>query len=770
MNTKQQTLAATAVTLACLGGLVSADEQSPPKFRPDDASMHPLAEAGAQRAITSSTFTLVEIDDGLRAIGPHYKADFVGGAMVYTAAFGEYADTNRTLELSLASIDRGGVRLTEGGWAMPQMDGTTALFERDGAILERFAAGLDGVELSYVFETLPSTAGDLVVRLDVASNLELYSADAEGIVFRHGDVGAITIGGVTGIAADGARAAGSLRLDGSVLELVLPDAFVRDAELPLVLDPLIGTQLTIAGAADNSAPDVAYELDNDLYLHVWERRISNNDIDVLAQRVDSLGHTQGGLISIDTANNVVARKPVTATVEASNRFGVFWQAAPTNFGPWDIQGRGVNAWDGGTTVAATISDGSGLNENADVGGEATVIGNDVRVVWEHRDNGIKGRLVTFPPGNAPPLLGANFSVTTSGADTKPAISKSAGPNGFHLIVWQRDGSAANDIFGRVIDRAGAMQTSAFEIAGEFVGSIDQEDPDVDGDGKDFLVAYEQEPFAGSGANSVRVKKVGFDLSQANSGSSNAITIGSEVWLDTFFPNAEAINPAVGFAGDKYFVAFAESAPGFLDYDLVTHGLDPDTCDQCEVMKLVDFAPTREDVPQIATQRSGSIDAGNELMLTWQSDSVAPQFPGDVRAQRLAVHMPTEVTYVGGGCGLGGQTSLDGDAGIGNKNFAIALEGADFAAPAAINILARLASATYTPCGPCNVLTPDAGTSVSLLPMVFGQTQRSIPIPCEPNLLGVSLTTQWIVLETTQQPCFFVPNGSASNRIEFTLGE
>ena len=48
------------------------------------------------------------------------------------------------------------------------------------------------------------------------------------------------IGTVLGIDARGRTSPGALRVVGNVVELSLPASFVDSAELPLILDPLVG--------------------------------------------------------------------------------------------------------------------------------------------------------------------------------------------------------------------------------------------------------------------------------------------------------------------------------------------------------------------------------------------------------------------------------------------------------------------------------------------------------------------------------------------------
>ena len=69
-------------------------------------------------------------------------------------------------------------------------------------------------------------------------------------------------------------------------EAKLRAPFVDEAQLPLVVDPLIGSSFETYSPATSyvdTKPDVAYDASNDVYLAVFERVFSALDHDVHAQ-------------------------------------------------------------------------------------------------------------------------------------------------------------------------------------------------------------------------------------------------------------------------------------------------------------------------------------------------------------------------------------------------------------------------------------------------------------------------------------------------------
>ncbi len=294
----------------------------------------------------------------LRGLGGDYRVAFDGGGAVFTPALGRRAPRTYPLRLQLVSIRRGAdevVAVAPG--VRPRLDGRGAVYDREAGVTERFEVRPEGVALSYEFARPIAGSGDLVVRLAVHTDLAVPRGEgAAGLTLAAEGIGGVHIGGVTGIAADGARAPGTLRGDGRGVELVLPADFVEDARYPLVLDPIIGATFEVGNPSqDDVNADVAFDFSNGVYLVVWQREFSGGDVDIRAQRVDAAGALSGNAVEVTDLTAGVAINPTVASVNATDRFLVCWQEGPSVFGPWDVAGACVDAAGGAATAPTTFA-------------------------------------------------------------------------------------------------------------------------------------------------------------------------------------------------------------------------------------------------------------------------------------------------------------------------------------------------------------------------------------------------------------------------------
>ncbi|MEO0649309.1 MAG: hypothetical protein AAFZ65_01360, partial [Planctomycetota bacterium] len=266
MSTTPLTLFA-ALALTSLAGAQERTASTAPEHA---QPVHNL-DARAERALAAE---LQEFDgDSIRwranshllggspiSIGSRYKATYSRAGVRFTPALGKHAPETRNLQFRFEGV-RVGPQAVEGLDldAKPQLVGDSVHFDR-GGVLETYHATEAGLKQSFVFDSLPSRAGDLVVhgRLSVEMQRVLEEASSNSLVFREAGHGDVRLDTVVGIDGQGREAMGSLSLDGDRLELVLPADFIASAELPLVLDPLFGVELQGSQPAfDSNQCDVA---------------------------------------------------------------------------------------------------------------------------------------------------------------------------------------------------------------------------------------------------------------------------------------------------------------------------------------------------------------------------------------------------------------------------------------------------------------------------------------------------------------------------------
>ncbi|MEM7305829.1 MAG: hypothetical protein AAF682_04130 [Planctomycetota bacterium] len=395
------------------------------------------AEAAPSPTAVGTSVGLRAIDGGLRGGGPGYRVDFDARGASFVPALGATAQRTYPLSFELESVTVGDVRLDLA--AVEPIAADDAVEYHRGGLVERYALGSKGVEQSFRFDALPAR-GDIVVRGRLATDLPLASADPlDGLRFEERGLGGVSFGGVTGIDAEGNAARGWVRLEGDRVELGLPADFVRDAALPLVLDPLIGTLFDVNdGGPDDTEVDVAYE--NNRYLVVWTRTFAAGDTEIRGQRVNTDGTLAGGLLLISTSDENTA-----PSVGASGNNGLYLVA-------WEHRegGNDSDIYLASVTPTGVVSPEVELGldfydeDQPDVGHGPS----KVTVAWHREGFGIYGARIGFFPGNDEPFVDQTFPLSSDPDDRFPAISQSEADD-YRFVTWRRSSiGVLNFVYGR----------------------------------------------------------------------------------------------------------------------------------------------------------------------------------------------------------------------------------------------------------------------------------------------------------------------------------
>lgn len=186
----------------------------------------------------------------------------------------------------------------------------------------------DGMKQSFVFPTLPTGEGDLVVTCRLATALPLQQQDTGALQFGN-EHGGVRLAGVVGIDAAGRRVDGSLAFADGTLSLRLPAAFVDTATLPLELDPVLSPS-TLASTIRIHEIEAAYDLTSNTYLVVWGTSWNGS-----ASEVRGCFWPSGGPVLIEPA--AVNRNVGVANNNASNCFVVTWDTPRTAILPGQIR-------------------------------------------------------------------------------------------------------------------------------------------------------------------------------------------------------------------------------------------------------------------------------------------------------------------------------------------------------------------------------------------------------------------------------------------------
>jgi hypothetical protein len=545
-----------------LQALMALPFMTPLGAEPPQAGSAPPAATAVR-----DSYGLVAVEDGLMALGPDYKARFETGRMVFTPAFGERAERNFPLILSCDSAHRGRAPMRASPAARPEQEDLSVLYDH-GDFVELYDVRREGIEQSFVFESLPEGTGDLVVRLAVAGELagELIDGGRGGARFARAELGAVELGAVTGIDAAGASAPGLVRFVSDALELVLPADFVDGARLPLVVDPFIGGTFDIAGGSnDDHHADVAYDRDSDTYLAVWQRTFSIGDSDIRGRRFTMNGTLLGNVLPIEVGS-APALRPKVANVNTRDMFAVVW-IEPDLLVPSRVVGATVTAALGGgavgpkTIIDAPIAGAGDLN--CDVGGEWGEVLDDVVVVFEQSGSGVLLREVQLEAdGSMTPLVTSTVFANTSASWHSPAIAKSNGEYRYFLIVAKNSNQR---IVAQAVNFSGVLVGSSKQVQQGTAWPVSN--LDVDGNGRDFVVTWQREEPAFPGEYDVWGRAMTLD------GIPSELQAGTKRLLAAT-PDLSETDPAVAFTGRSFTLAWIDEILPATDGVVRAANLDP----------------------------------------------------------------------------------------------------------------------------------------------------------------------------------------------------
>lgn len=364
-----------------------------------------------------------------------YKVEFAGHGPVFHPCLGAEATAAPAVAFALRSVQLGGASIACGA---PQV----AVAERQvvyehGAVRQCYELRDDGVEQSFHFASLPGR-GKLEVALDVHTEL-LPVATADGIDFV-GAGGGVRYGAAVAIDALGRRCAVTEELRDAALVLTVPEWFVAEAALPLVIDPLVGSLTTLhTNAKALVTTDVIFLGGRNEYWVCFERTWSATDSDVFVVRCDSAMQPVGTLLTVDISTTSW-RHARMAGLTAQDRCLVVAEVSTGNVQPFTVQGRIVT---GGATPAVqpafVVQAPSGLTVGCwhpDVGGDASNVGSHWLVAWEsvlspNVDHDIECRRVAHDGVmGSVALVGGSFLV-----DRDPVVGKANGSGWSSMKHW-----------------------------------------------------------------------------------------------------------------------------------------------------------------------------------------------------------------------------------------------------------------------------------------------------------------------------------------------
>ncbi len=220
---------------------------------------------------------------------------------------------------------------------------------------------------------------------------------------------------------------------------------------------LLGSSFAICtNAGDQLFPTVAYNLDTNQYLVVWEDRRA--DADIYGQRVNANGSLDGAEIPIAGAGTTARSRPRVAFNPISGEYLVVY-AYEVSASDHDIRGRRVPAVGNPSTAEITgIATGATDQNYPDVACRSMEPGGGgYLVVWRETDGAqrdIKGRRLNQEGGS----IGGLDICTEASSQWSPAVAYSPDDDRY-LVVWPDDRDSATqgrNVYGRQVSGSGTL--------------------------------------------------------------------------------------------------------------------------------------------------------------------------------------------------------------------------------------------------------------------------------------------------------------------------
>ena len=769
------------------------------------ASTAPAAGVAEQRAgrarapiaISAAARGLDRVDGELWAVGATYKARFDRGGLMVVPPLGPEAPRSLPLWLSFESADIGDQRLaTADGTAEPERGELEVHYRHGAALTERYEVRSDGLEQSFVFSELPAERGELVVRLRVATELA-PRADRDGLLFESAPGRGLRVGALTAIDAAGRRAPGLVRLAEGALELVAPADFVEAAELPLVLDPLIGGPIDVSpapGEVGDPEADGACG-GGPLVLVAYERRWSADDIDIYGQRLDpDTAALVGPTVLLETSVSSCAMNPsvVLGAGAGGAAFFVVWQQGSSSGGPFDVAGRMLSVLpapldpDAWMTTTIVVANSVASESDPDVvpltSFTVPAPCGSLRFLVAYARGGIRFRPVdafdldpSCGSAGAPAFaVGTEHTSDSSPSAGRPVLARLANfPEA--LVVWERffptPTPGDHDLQCAVVRNFGSppsfllgLSATAQSLASSVGPDETRADVQTFAGGDEVAVVFERSPSSASSDDDVLLTRLAFEQTTLKT----TVTTG-------------ATTPVALGAGDDddgAVVAHSSSAAEELWVAWIGHGtLGSGTVRAAGLVTSASLHPPIEPCEAEFEVAGSAVGVGfqdldfddscfNRRTLVFESIGIGVY--AQVLDPIVAVADIVGPPFLTGGCAPAGRTPAQAKRTcpcVIGANFTHALEDAPAGQPA---FLILNTEASFLACGDC-VLGPDpfSGFVIAAGPTsANGSATFATPLPDDAQLVGLTFYDQWAFVEPLP-PCPQLGIG-LSNYVQFEV--
>ncbi|MBL8725141.1 MAG: hypothetical protein JNK49_13915 [Planctomycetes bacterium] len=714
-------------------------QQAPDRARPTPPAAPAFADALEQ-------FAALQPEPGqLVGAGVDYRARFDRNGAQFTPALGELAPIEFPVHLRGVAFGRGAANKALDAVEPTHRDRTVSF--RRGAVDETYEVRPAGLKQSFVFHERPAGEGDLVVSVQVATQLALQAQGDDAVSFGN-EFGGVRITTVLGIDARGATCTGSMSYAGERLQLRLPAAFVDRAALPLVLDPMVGAVITATPGGQNLDPQAAYDAGLAKYLVVFWRRYSSSTGDIYGQFVH---HETTAGADLSGASVVIrfganSQRARVADCSVRNAFLVGWQDVmtvaplPTHR---DLLVRGVSPTTLGPSMplAAAFTDDNGL----EMAGNATESSSTVLCAWL-TDGDVMLTTVGLS-ASLGPTMGTLVTASSAGTNTAVRLPKSGGAANRCMLGWL---TATGTIGTRTY-----VGTTQVGTGNTLAGVRTYTGFALDGDGENWFLAAQMLEPSSTTLNDITAMTFGWNR---NTSQRDLLATGSVA----INPGVQEFRPTVAMSGRNAVVAWTQ---GTTTQVLGLRTFGQSLCTPCEPPVTVQTGVTQQVVACLASQASGGETGAtrDDALLVWQNDTGSASA---VLAQRWT---PADgiAVQVAPGCGGLTATAIDECSNHQGSGHLAILRNAP--ANGVSWLVLGFARRDATGCGTC-VLVPDLATAFVpglTLTDAYGNAAWDIPIAGGAPLIGLSYYQQWLVQDQVSPGCATF-QFDLSNAIQVTI--
>ena len=518
------------------------------------------AMRGSALALPLDAVSYDEPGDGkLWARGETYKASFGASGATYIPFLGSDAPKNMPVHFRLAQASVNGTELALDDQATWSRHGETVVLDR-GAVDVHYLMDTDQMEQTFVFERMPQ-AGDLDLRVEVESELALESAD-QGFRFS-GELGGVRYGSATVFDGAGRSLALESRLENGAISIRVPETFLRHAQAPLVVDPVISTYTLSPQNIYTWSGDVCFDASSQFYYHTFTAVFSQSDYDTYGAVMGTDGVERQDLGRwIDMTSDKWFDSSVANSNEANNCLVVGTRVVNDTYEVWGRL-RDLPGTTQGPQFKISLPTAVDCHLPSVGGDPNTDTFNRYFVAYTR--GGLSGD--TLIMGQSLQSSGA-FVGGSQIIDADPGtrnsyvhVSKSCGTGATSErrwnVVWRRAHEDGGNIRGAQMNSFGFLATPAFSVDST---SDDTRMPQVSpplsapaGSARDFLVVYGV--YAGPGDSYIRGRLFKGDKYQATF---DINELEAQVVGGGYQPYAQSW-PTIGTDGSQFVISYSERA-------------------------------------------------------------------------------------------------------------------------------------------------------------------------------------------------------------------